>query len=173
MFGGDLPTAKDKEGAYFIEGNGQLFRFVLDFLRRNELCLPEDFKEHKLLRLEADFYQIRPLIDALNLAPPVALNVGGVPYTTSLSILTKYPDSALGRMFSGGLPISKDEDGAYRIERNGRLFGFILDFLRSNELGLPDDFEELEFTPVDPLAPIRDLQFELTITAPVSFFGCM
>jgi len=157
------------------------------------------------LRLEADFYQIRPLIDALNLATPVALNVGGVPYTTSLSILTKYPDSALGRMFSGGLPISKDEDGAYRIERNGRLFGFILDFLRSNELGLPDDFqelellkeeadfyqiapmiealkkadgviveiEELEFTPVDPLAPIRDLQFELTITAPVSFFGCM
>merc|ERR1711990_1221239 len=41
MFGGDLPTAKDKEGAYFIEGNGQLFRFVLDFLRRNELCLSE------------------------------------------------------------------------------------------------------------------------------------
>ena len=68
MFGGDFPTAKDKDGACFIDGDGQLFRFVLNFLRRNELSLPEDFKELDLLKKEADFYQIEPLIRALKLA---------------------------------------------------------------------------------------------------------
>ena len=66
MFCGDLPSTKDKEGAYFIDGDGQLFRFVLNFLRRNDLCLPQDFKELDLLKKEADFYQIQPLIEALS-----------------------------------------------------------------------------------------------------------
>jgi len=75
---------------------------------------------------------------------PVSLNVGGVRYTTSLSTLTKHPDSMLGRMFGGDLPTAKDKEGAYFIEGNGQLFRFVLDFLRRNKLCLPEDFKEHE-----------------------------
>ncbi|CAH1232506.1 KCTD21 [Branchiostoma lanceolatum] len=65
MFGGDLGTLQDDQGRYFIDRNGRLFEHVLNFLRTNQLVLPEDFKELPLLEMEADFYQIQPLIEAL------------------------------------------------------------------------------------------------------------
>lgn len=78
------------------------------------------------------------------MAEPISLNVGGVRYTTSMSTLTRYPDSMLGRMFGGDLPTAMDKDGAYFIDRDGQLFRFVLNFLRCDELGLPEDFKELD-----------------------------
>ena len=63
---GLIPSEKDENGAYFIDRDGQLFRHILNFLRNGELSLPRSFDEHKGLRLEADFYQIQPLIAALD-----------------------------------------------------------------------------------------------------------
>ncbi|XP_004864491.1 BTB/POZ domain-containing protein KCTD6 [Heterocephalus glaber] len=71
MFGGDFPTARDPQGNYFIDRDGPLFRYVLNFLRTSELTLPLDFKEFDLLRKEADFYQIEPLIQCLNDPKPL------------------------------------------------------------------------------------------------------
>ncbi|XP_061437381.1 BTB/POZ domain-containing protein KCTD6-like [Lethenteron reissneri] len=71
MFSGDLPTARDAQGHYFIDRDGPLFRYVLNFLRTSELTLPQDFKEIDLLRKEADFYQIEPLIQCLNEPKPL------------------------------------------------------------------------------------------------------
>ena len=96
----------------------------------------------------------------------INLNVGGKLYTTSLSTLTKYPDSMLGRMFSGDLPSTKDVQGNYVIDRDGKLFRYILTFLRSAKLILPDDFKELgmlleeaEFFQIAPLIEeVRDHQ---------------
>ena len=42
-----------------------MFVYILSFLRRNQLCLPIDFQEHDRLLLEAEFFQIAPLIDIL------------------------------------------------------------------------------------------------------------
>lgn len=65
----------------------------------------------------------------------IKLNVGGTYYTTTLTTLKSDPDSMLAAMFSGRFPIEKDEDdGAYFIDRNGRVFGHILDWLRTGEL---------------------------------------
>ena len=61
---GSLPHQDDK-GNYLIDGDGPLFRHVLNFLRRSILVLPEDFKELDMLAQEADFYQIKELIDAV------------------------------------------------------------------------------------------------------------
>ncbi|XP_071798810.1 uncharacterized protein [Asterias amurensis] len=63
MFGGDLPTHRDNNGHYIIDGDGPIFRHVLNFLRRASLCLPHDFKEWDLLSAEAEFFQIKELID--------------------------------------------------------------------------------------------------------------
>ncbi|KAG9471663.1 BTB/POZ domain-containing protein KCTD6 [Eleutherodactylus coqui] len=71
MFRGDFPTARDSQGNYFIDRDGSLFRYVLNFLRTSELTVPVDFKEFDLLRKEADFYQIEPLIQCLNDPKPL------------------------------------------------------------------------------------------------------
>ncbi|XP_017160398.1 BTB/POZ domain-containing protein KCTD6a [Poecilia reticulata] len=76
MFRGDLPTVKDSRGNYFIDRDGPLFRYILNFLRSSELTLPCGFKETALLRKEADFYQIEPLIQCLGDPRPL------LPYRT-------------------------------------------------------------------------------------------
>lgn len=73
MFRGDLPTVRDAQGNYFIDRDGTLFRYILNFLRTSELTLPCDFKETELLRKEADFYQIEPLLQCLGDPKPPPL----------------------------------------------------------------------------------------------------
>lgn len=67
MFNGKIPSTRDQKGRYFIDANGEMFKYVLDFLRRNQLLLPKGFKEYDLLLAEAEFYQIQPLIDAIRI----------------------------------------------------------------------------------------------------------
>ncbi|KAJ1444067.1 BTB/POZ protein [Ochromonadaceae sp. CCMP2298] len=63
----------------------------------------------------------------------VKLDVGGVRYTTSLTTLRRFPDSMIGCMFSGRHALPKGEDGYFFIDRDGRHFYHILNFLRSPE----------------------------------------
>ncbi|XP_078259109.1 BTB/POZ domain-containing protein KCTD21-like [Rhinoraja longicauda] len=77
------------------------------------------------------------------MSDPITLNVGGRLYTTSLTTLTCYPDSMLGSMFGGTLPIKKDLQGNCFIDRDGKIFRYILNFLRTSHLDLPGDFQEL------------------------------
>ena len=78
MFSGRIPTVRcDATGHYVIDGDGTIFRYVLNFLRRSKLNLPEDFKEWDLLSTEADFYQIKELIDAVK-----SLEKGKTPVST-------------------------------------------------------------------------------------------
>ena len=57
-------------------------------------------------------------------AATVKLNVGGKIYKTSLDTLRKDPNSMLCAMFSGRHELkASEEDGAYFIDRNGKLFG--------------------------------------------------
>ena len=65
MFGGNFQSTVNENGEYFIDANGEIFKYILDFLRRDKLMLPDDFKEFDLLMGEADFYQIQPLIDKI------------------------------------------------------------------------------------------------------------
>jgi len=69
----------------------------------------------------------------------VELNVGGKCYTTSLSTLLKVPDSMLAVMFSGRYNLTKDSQGRYFIDRDGKYFRFILNYLRDGDVLIPDD----------------------------------
>jgi len=46
---------------YFIDRDGALFRFVLDYLRSGSLVLPESFRELRRLEREADFFRLAGL----------------------------------------------------------------------------------------------------------------
>uniref|UniRef100_A0A915KRE5 Potassium channel tetramerisation-type BTB domain-containing protein n=1 Tax=Romanomermis culicivorax TaxID=13658 RepID=A0A915KRE5_ROMCU len=60
----DLP--KDDQNQYFIDRDGLLFRFILDFLRADVLILPDKFPERKRLLCEAQFYNLNSLISELS-----------------------------------------------------------------------------------------------------------
>ena len=88
----------------------------------------------------------------------VRLNVGGILFTTTKATLCRFPDSMLGAMFNGSMPTTKDENGCYFIDRDGAMFGHVLNFLRSSQLALPHDFQyfdqlavEADFYQIDPL----------------------
>ncbi|XP_076333433.1 BTB/POZ domain-containing protein kctd15-like [Tachypleus tridentatus] len=82
---------------------------------------------------------------ATRFTAPVHIDVGGDIYTSSLQTLTKHPDSRLARMFNGSIPIVLDTlKQHYFIDRDGKMFRHILNFLRTNVLTIPEDFGELD-----------------------------
>jgi len=61
----------------------------------------------------------------------IKLKVGGLMFETTASTLLK-EDSMLSRMVTSEIPTSKDEDGCIKIDRPGKHFNQILDYLRSS-----------------------------------------
>ena len=69
MFSGRFDTKPAEDGSYFIDRDGTNFRYILNYLRTGRLLLPGDQLVRKELLEEAEFYQIRGLINGLN--PPL------------------------------------------------------------------------------------------------------
>lgn len=61
---GDLP--RDSRARFFIDRDGFLFRYVLDYLRDKQLALPEHFPEKERLLREAEFFQLTDLVKLLS-----------------------------------------------------------------------------------------------------------
>ncbi|XP_032234148.1 BTB/POZ domain-containing adapter for CUL3-mediated RhoA degradation protein 3 [Nematostella vectensis] len=72
----------------------------------------------------------------------VKLNVGGSLHYTTLGTLTKH-DNMLRAMFSGRMEVLTDSDGWILIDRCGKHFGTILNFLRDGSIPLPQCESEL------------------------------
>lgn len=72
----------------------------------------------------------------------VKLNVGGSLYYTTIGTLTKH-DSMLRAMFSGRMDVLTDAEGWILIDRCGKHFGTILNFLRDESVPLPESNKEL------------------------------
>mmetsp|Transcript_41161 Transcript_41161/g.132491 ORF Transcript_41161/g.132491 Transcript_41161/m.132491 type:complete len:938 (-) Transcript_41161:202-3015(-) len=68
----------------------------------------------------------RPNVRSTASKQRIELNVGGQRYTTSRATLESCPNSHLARLIEE----EPEEDGVYFLDRDGRLFSFILNFLR-------------------------------------------
>lgn len=60
---------RDSKNRVFIDRDGILFRYVLDYLRNKKLSLPENFSERDRLKLEAEFYRLNNMCRALAVNP--------------------------------------------------------------------------------------------------------
>ncbi|KAF7266783.1 BTB/POZ domain-containing adapter for CUL3-mediated RhoA degradation protein 3 isoform X2 [Rhynchophorus ferrugineus] len=72
----------------------------------------------------------------------VKLNVGGCLHYTTIGTLTKH-DTMLRAMFSGRMEVLSDSDGWILIDRCGKHFGTILNFLRDGSVPLPESSRDI------------------------------
>ena len=93
----------------------------------------------------ARLHQEQEAIDAMSkklehvhFSSTINLNVGGHVFKTSVQTLTKDPNSMLAAMFSGKFEMKPSEDGSFFIDRDGTHFRFILNYLRTGKLTLPE-----------------------------------
>ncbi len=68
MFIKKTPTelARDSKGRFFLDRDGFLFRYILDYQRDLNLVLPDYFPEKSRLQREAEFFQLRDLSKLLS-----------------------------------------------------------------------------------------------------------
>ena len=96
-------------------------------------------QQESVRRERAELQSMKAVVDA-NLGrfkQRVKLNVGGSKFETTLSTLTRYPDSMLGAMFSGRHEVPPDDEGYVFIDRDGTHFRAILNFLRTGFVDQP------------------------------------
>ncbi|KAM3861813.1 BTB/POZ domain-containing protein KCTD4 [Diretmus argenteus] len=74
----------------------------------------------------------------------ITLNVGGFLYAAHRTTLVKHQGSFLEEMASGKKPVQQtDSMGNPFIDRDGPVFRHVLNYLRTGDLQLPDDFREV------------------------------
>jgi len=67
----------------------------------------------------------------------IKLNVGGYKFSTTSSTISKCGSNFLSNLINGKIPSLKDEEGYIFIDRNGKNFEIILDYLRNGILLIP------------------------------------
>ncbi|XP_051168276.1 BTB/POZ domain-containing adapter for CUL3-mediated RhoA degradation protein 3 [Leptopilina boulardi] len=72
----------------------------------------------------------------------VKLNIGGSLHYTTIGTLRKH-DTMLRAMFSGRMEVLTDSEGWILIDRCGKHFGTILNFLRDGSVPLPESAKEM------------------------------
>ncbi|KAK3741075.1 hypothetical protein QZH41_001136 [Actinostola sp. cb2023] len=85
------------------------------------------------------FDSVAKKLKHVHFSSTIKLNVGGQVFSTSLQTLTKDAGSMLHAMFSGRFDTKPADDGSYFIDRDGTCFRYILNYLRTGKLILPDD----------------------------------
>jgi len=109
----------------------------------------------------------------LNSNNRILLDIGGVHYSTTLETLRSVPHSYFDNMFNEdafGAPEKDPLTNRYFVDRNGQLFGYLLDFMRMRATGATPQCrgggkENLEF----PLPKDESLKRKILVEA--DFFG--
>ena len=118
--------------------------------------------------------EITRTLNEVHFASTIKLNVGGKIYETTLDTLRKDPDSMLCAMFSGRFELKANErDGAYFIDRNGKLFRWVAQRFESSNNAL---VFIISFSFLMQLLPQGDLGRSLylsVVVKPVKFVKSM
>lgn len=96
---------RDSKNRIFIDRDGVLFRYVLDYLRNKRLSLPENFSERERLRLEADYYRLSGMSRVLGQYRPY-INMNGKSINENILPMTTATNSI---EFSSSLTSSRPQ----------------------------------------------------------------
>eukprot|EP01129_Flabellula_baltica_P006740 TRINITY_DN255_c0_g1_i1.p1 TRINITY_DN255_c0_g1~~TRINITY_DN255_c0_g1_i1.p1 ORF type:complete len:448 (-),score=120.66 TRINITY_DN255_c0_g1_i1:41-1339(-) len=99
----------------------------------------------------------------------ITLNVGGKRFcTTALTLAQGEPESMLGAMFSGKYDVQYNDEGEIYIDREGKYFHYILEYLRDGYCLLPNDKQvqqkvakEAEFYQLAGLLKLLRIQYRV------------
>ena len=92
------------------------------------------------LRMEKEaFASMAKKLKHVHFSKTLKLNIGGQLFTTSLETMKKDPGSMFHAMFSERFDTKPAEDGSYFIDRDGTHFRYILNYLRTAQLVVPED----------------------------------
>ncbi|XP_068120941.1 BTB/POZ domain-containing protein KCTD14 [Hyperolius riggenbachi] len=89
-----------------------------------------------------------------SMSPIVQLNIGGDIFTTTLGTLKKCQASKLFELFNGQPKLRTDSEGRYFIDRDGKYFKYILEYLRNGQIPtqfIPEVYREAQFYEIEPL----------------------
>jgi len=92
----------------------------------------------------------------------IKLNIGGYRYESTVSTITRIKDTFFSALLSDRLETTKDDLGAYFIDRDGQFFAPILTFLRTDELAIPSSMtikdvkREAAFYSIAPLLSLLE-----------------
>ncbi|KAG7264677.1 hypothetical protein CRUP_035336 [Coryphaenoides rupestris] len=110
---------RDAGGRFFFDRDGVLFRYILDYLRDQDLVLPDSFAERGRLRKEADFFQLRELSARLQGGPGGSSPCGGeVAVVEEGSAVSPTPGGPAGVRRSGTGYVTLGYRGTYTIGRD-------------------------------------------------------
>ena len=141
---GDQGIAKEEQsGKQELEDAENYFKEACEIFHREATRLRQE---------QEAFDSMSRKLENVLFSSTVKLNVGGHHFTTSVQTLTKDPNSMLAAMFSGKFDMKPSEDDTFFIDRDGTHFRFILNYLRTGKLTLPEGatflkelLEEAEF----------------------------
>ncbi|KAL9951581.1 hypothetical protein ACROYT_G044265 [Oculina patagonica] len=94
---------------------------------------------NKVRKEKEAFDEVAKKLEHIHFSKMLNLNVGGHRFSTSLATMNKDPGSMLHAMFSGRFETKPSEDGSYFIDRDGTHFRYILNYLRTGQLVVPED----------------------------------
>ncbi|BDA46507.1 probable BTB/POZ domain-containing protein KCTD7 at N-terminal half [Coccomyxa sp. Obi] len=129
----------------FVTFRSNLESVLTNFLREREtLRLEREALERDRREYEQEQQRVAQL--AVSASEQVTLNVGGCKYTTTATTLRNAPAPSLfNAMFSGRHVLSPDKNGCYFLDRDGRHFHDILNFLRDGAFTYPEDGADFKY----------------------------
>jgi hypothetical protein len=95
---------RDSKNRIFIDRDGVLFRYILDYLRNKRLALPENFSERDRLRVEADYYGLTGMVQALKQTRPYSSSNGKHPYENMIHLTGATSSMELSPSLCGSRP---------------------------------------------------------------------
>ena len=124
----------------FIEGNGNRFQYVLDFMRYGKITLPS-YESHDAFLIEMEYYGLTSYLlakDPRSLYKNMKFNVSGTIYEVPISVLKmeRWQNTMLQRRANEALNAGRNE--AF-IAGNGHRFQYVLDYLRRGKVDLPEN----------------------------------
>jgi len=152
LAGEECAFKQSQDGFFYIERDGTNFNHILEFLRCEHVSCDLIEKCGKSLYGDAVFYMLPRLVEQIQNYHNIKVEIGGKEFVLSRKMLKSFPESMFGKIVGGEEgDYIKRRDGSFVIQRDGKHFHHILNYLRSGTIsdGVIEKHSELLLSDAD------------------------